>query len=220
MNKKLWYIQQLDLFKELTKEKLKQIESLILMKEYCKREVIFEPGDKNKVFIVKTGQVELYQLSPTGKKAIIERLLPGSIFGDLGTEGENELFVEATTDSYVCSLQKDKFFTMVSQYPKLSEKLMKQLFHRLLKVEKRMSSVATDSAFQRLVKLLLSLGKKKADDSMEVSEKFTHEELAQMLGISRQTVTTIINQLEKKGLIKRIQKSLQFTPSKLELLTS
>lgn len=220
MNKKLWYIQQLDLFRELTKDKLKQIESLILMKEYCKREVIFEPGDKDKVFIVKTGQVELYQLSPTGKKAIIERLLPGSIFGDLGTEGENELFVEATTDSYVCSLQKDKFFTLVSQYPELSEKLMKQLFHRLLQVEKRMSSVATDSAFQRFVKLLLSLGKKKSNDYMEVSEKFTHEELAQMLGISRQTVTTIINQLEKKGLIKRIQKSLQFIPSKLKTLTS
>lgn len=220
MNKKLWYIQQLDLFREVTKEKLKQIESLILMREYCKKEVIFEPGDKDKVFIVKTGQVELYQLSPIGKKVIIERLLPGSIFGDLGTEGENELFVEATTDSYVCSLQKDRFFTMISQHPELSEKLMKQLFQRLLKVEKRMSSVATDSAFQRLVKLLLSLGKKKADDSMEVSEKFTHEELAQMLGISRQTVTTIINQLEKKGLIKRIQKSLQFIPSKLEPLTS
>ncbi|MBI2617596.1 Crp/Fnr family transcriptional regulator [Candidatus Gottesmanbacteria bacterium] len=220
MTKKLWYIQQLDLFKELTKEKLVQIESLIFMKEYGRREVIFEPGDKDKVFIVKTGQVELYQLSPSGKKVIIERLLPGSIFGDLGTEGEGETFVEATTNSYVCSLQKDRFFTMISQYPELSEKLMKQLFYRLLKVEKRMSSVATDSAFQRLVKLLLSLGKKKADDSMEVSEKFTHEELAQMLGISRQTVTTIINQLEKKGLITRIQKSLQFTSSKLESLTS
>lgn len=220
MKKKLWYIQQLDLFKELTKERLKQIESLLLMKEYCKREVIFEPGDKDKVFIVKTGQVELYELSSTGKKVIIERLLPGSIFGDLGSEGEIELFVEATTDSYVCSLQKDKFFALISQNPELSEKLMKQLFQRLLLVEKRMSSIASDNAFQRFVKLLLTLGKKKSQDYMEISDKFTHEELAQMLGISRQTVTTIINQLEKKGFIKRIQKSLQFIPSKLEPLTS
>jgi len=220
MNKKLWYIQQLDLFKGFAKEKLDNIESLFAMKEYCKREVIFEPGDKDKVFIVKTGQVELYQLTQTGKKTIIERLLPGSFFGDLGTEGESELFVEATTDSYVCSLHKDRFFTLVSQYPELSEKLMKQLFNRLVHVEKRMSSVAADSAFQRLIKLFLNLGKEKEEDYMEVSEKFTHEQLAQMLGISRQTVTTIINQLEKKGLIKRKGRSIQFSSAQLKQFTS
>lgn len=218
MTKKLWYIQQLDLFKGLAKDKLQKIESLFAMKEYGKREVIFEPGDRDKVFIVKSGQVELYQLSPSGKKIIIERLLPGSFFGDLGTEGETEIFVEATTDSYVCSLQKDRFFTMVSHYPNLSEKLMKQLFHRLTEVEKRMSSVASDTAIQRVIKLLLNLGKKK-EDIMEVSEKFTHEELSQMLGISRQTVTTLINQLEKKGLIKRSRKSIQFNPTELRQFT-
>lgn len=220
MSKKLWYIQQLDLFKGLAREKLLKIESLFSMREYCKREVIFEPGDKNKVFLVKTGQVELYQLTLSGKKVIIERLLPGSLFGDLGTGGEIELFVEATVDSYVCSLDKDKFFSLVSRYPELSEKLMKQLFHRLLQVEKRMSSVASDNAFGRIVKLFLNLGKEKENNIMEISEKYTHEEISQMLGISRQTVTTIINQLEKKGLIRRSRKTLQFTPSQLEQLTA
>lgn len=219
MSKKLWYIQQLDLFKGLAKEKLQGMESFFAMKQYVKKEVIFEPGDKDKVFIVKTGQVELYQLSPSGKKVIIERLLPGSLFGDLGTEGETETFVEATTNSYVCSLNKDKFFSLVSQYAQLSEKLMKQLFHRLTQVEKRMSSVATDNAFQRIIKLLLNLGKNKSEDSMEISDKFTHEELAQMLGISRQTVTTLINQLEKKGLIQRNGKSIRFKPSLLTQFT-
>src|SRR3989344_8706811 len=131
MNKKIWYIQQLDLFRGLAKETLVKIESLFFMREYCKREVIFEPGDKDKVFIVKTGQVELYQLTPGGKKVIIERLLPASIFGDLGTQGTAETFVEATVDSYVCSLGKDNFFALISRHPQLSEKLMKQLFNRL-----------------------------------------------------------------------------------------
>lgn len=220
MDKKLWYIQQLDLFKGLAKDKLHKIESLFAMKEYGKKEVIFEPGDKDKVFLVKTGQVELYQLTPAGKKTIIERLRPGSLFGDLGSEGSSEVFVEATIDSYVCSLKRDNFFALIAQHPDLSEKLMKQLFNRLLLVEKRMSSVAADNAFQRLVKLLLSLGRQKSENYMEISDKFTHEELAQMLGISRQTVTTLINQLEKKGLIKRSQKMLQFDPSQLESLTS
>ena len=50
---------------------------------------------------------------------------------------------------------------MVSQYPELSEKLMKQLFNRLTHVEKRRSSIASDSAFQRIIKLLLNLGKRR-----------------------------------------------------------
>ncbi|PJA55386.1 hypothetical protein CO165_03820 [Candidatus Roizmanbacteria bacterium CG_4_9_14_3_um_filter_33_18] len=217
MNKQIWYIQQLDLFKGITKEKLEYIDSLFDMKEYIKREVIFEPGDKNKVFIVKTGIVEIYQLNYSGKKVIIERLLPGSFFGDLGTEGKSELFVEATTNSYVCGLNKDRFFLLISQYPDISAKLMKQLFDRLLQVEKRMSSIASDNVFQRFIKLLLSLGKTKSSGHMEISNQYTHEELSQMLGISRQTVSTIINQLEKKGLIQRKGKLIYFNPS---ILTS
>jgi len=219
MNKKIWFIQQLNLFSSLTKEKLESVESLFAMKEYSKREVIFEPGDKDKVFIVKTGIVELYQLNSSGKKVIIERLLPGSFFGDLGTEGEYELFVEATTDSYVCALNKDRFFLLISQFPDLSAKLMKQLFHRLLQVEKRMSSIASDNVFQRFVKLLLNLGKVKSPDSMEIPNRYTHEELSQMLGISRQTVSTLINQLERKGLIEREGKRIFFNPANLTPLT-
>jgi CRP/FNR family transcriptional regulator len=220
MANKLWYIQQLDLFKGVAHEKLNQIEMMFAMREYCKREVIFKPGDRDKVFIVKTGQVELYQLSSSGKRIIIEQLLPGSIFGDFGVEGESELFVEATTNSYVCSLQKDKFFTLVSLNPELSEKLMKQLFQRLIHVEKRMSSVASDNAFQKIIKLFLSLGRKKTDHLMELPNKLTHDELSQMLGISRQTVTTLINQLEKKGLILRTGKAIAFNPQNLQDLTS
>lgn len=220
MNKKLWYIQQLDLFKDLAKDKLQQMESFFAMKQYAKREVIFEPGDKDNVFIIKTGQVELYQLTADGKKVIIEVLKPGSIFGDLGSESPSDTFVEATVDSYVCSLNKNRFFSLVSQSPELSEKLMKNLFNRLLLVEKRMSSVAVDNAPQRLVKLLLSLGKLQSKEHAEIAEQFTHEELAQMLGISRQTVTTLINQLERKGLVQRNGKSIRFNPSKLTQFTS
>lgn len=220
MSKKIWYIQQLDLFKDLALEKLRRIESMLFMKEYSKSEVIFEPGDKDKVFIVKTGRVELYQLNPSGKKMIIEVLKQGSIFGDLGYDSPTDIFVEATANSCVCSLSKNKFFSLISQHSELSEKLMKNLFNRLMNIEKRMSSLASDNAFGRLVKLLLSLGKKKEGEIAEISDKFTHEELAEMLGISRQTVTTLINQLEKKGYIKRTNKILRFFPQKLEKLAN
>lgn len=222
MNKKIWYLQQLDLFADLAREKLHQIESLFHMRDYNKREVIFEPGDQNKVFIVKTGRVEVYQLNSLGKKIIIEILKTGSFFGDLGSDSPTETYVEATVDSCVCSLDKHKFFSLISREPKLAEKLMKNLFNRLLLVEKRASSLAIDNAFQRFIKLLLSIGKRPATNSedMQLADIYTHEELAQMLGISRQTMTTLINRMEKQNLLSREGKKLKFNKTQLEKLTS
>ncbi|HET9946485.1 MAG TPA: Crp/Fnr family transcriptional regulator [Patescibacteria group bacterium] len=216
MDNKLWYLQQLSLFKNIPKDKLEQVENVFFMKHYAKKEIIFEPGDHDKVFIVKTGEVKLYRLNASGKKVIIERLLPGSFFGDLGTNGPIDLFVEATSNSYVCSLNRDKFFSLVSQYPDLSEKLMKQLFERLMHVEKRMSSIASDTVLQRFVQLLLSFGKEKNQAFIEVPERLTHEEIAQMLGTSRQTITTLMNDLEKKGVIRRVKKALHLNSEKLQ----
>ena len=96
---------------------------------------------------------------------------------------------------------------------------MKSLFNRLLNMGKRLSSLAADNAFQKVLKLLLSLGKQRqAEDYVVFTDKFTHEELSQMLGVSRQTVTTLINQMEKKGLISRSGKSISFQPAMLEEL--
>jgi len=215
MSRKIWYIQQLNLFKDFAKDTLQKIDEAFAMKEYEKTEVVFEPGDKDKVFIVKTGQVEVYHITESGKKVIIERLKPGSFFGDLGTHSDQDVYVEATTNSYVCSIHKDTFFSMVSQYPSLSEKLMKQLFNRLLRAETRISSVITDNAMTRLYKFFKSHGDKEPDNTMKISESFTHEEIAQMIGISRQTVTTLINQLESKGILKRRNKTLYLIPDKV-----
>lgn len=224
MSKKIWYLQQLDLFSGLGQNELSKIDPLFTMREYCRKEIIFEPGDQNRVFIVKTGRVEVYQLSSSGRKVIIEVLKPGSIFGDLGTDAENETYVEAKTNSCVCLINKDKFFELISQRRELAEKLMKSLFNRLILVEKRVSSLAIDSALQRFVKLLISLGKKiegsTGGENTELADKFTHEELADMLGISRQTMTTLINSMEKDGLLFRTGKRLQFDRYRLEKLTS
>lgn len=224
MSKKIWYLQQLDLFSGLGQKELSKIDPLFTMREYCRKEIIFEPGDQNGVFIVKTGRVEVYQLNSTGKKVIIEVLKSGSIFGDLGTDAESETYVEAKTNSYVCLINKDIFFRLISRHQELSEKLMKSLFNRLILVEKRVSSLAVDSALQRFVKLLISLGKKiegsTGGENTELADKFTHEELADMLGISRQTMTTLINRMEKDGLLFRIGKRLQFDKFRLEKLTS
>lgn len=217
---KIWQLGKLDLFKNLSEEQMKTLENLFDMKEYCRREVILDPTHCCKVYIVKTGRVEIYSLTADGKKVIIDILKPGAIFADFGGAFSSGVFVEALDNSYICSIEKEDFFKEVSKESEVAERLMRHLFDRLLKMENKASSLAADSVLKRFLKLLLSLGKPDPKNELhDVTDAFTHEQLAQMIGVSRQTLTSLINQLEKQTLISRSKKRFSFNRSQLEGLT-
>ncbi len=222
-------LKQLDLFKALPEDMVKYISERFAEKEYDKRQVIFEPEDRDRVFLLKSGKVEIYQLTPDGKKIIIDVLSSGDVFGDLGIKEENEQalffenehFVEATTNSFVCVMNKDEFFDMVSKVPKLANILVKELFSKVIESEKQIAALASDNLLVKVKNLLLRLAKKHGevkDDRVVITTKFTHEQLAEMIGISRPTMTALLNRLEQDGVIAREGKIISFDPQKLASL--
>lgn len=219
MKQKLFYLTKLNLFKTLPKNQVEYISNKLTMKKYGKRQVLFEPEDKNKVFILKNGRVEIYQLTLEGKKIVVDVLGPGSVFGDLGTSEPNEQFIEATTDSLVCVIGKDQFFDMVTKIPQLANSLVKELFTKIIESEKQVAALASDDLLVKIKNLLLRLGKKygesKDEGRMVITTKFTHEQLADMIGVSRPTMTEFINKLERQGVIKREGKIISYSPQKL-----
>lgn len=221
MNQKLFYLTKLNLFKTLPKNHVEYISNKLTMKKYGKRQVLFEPEDKNKVFILKNGRVEIYQLTSEGKKIVIDVLGPGSVFGDLGTSEPNEQFIEATTDSLVCVIGKDQFFDMVTKIPQLANSLVKELFSKVIESEKQIAALASDNLFLKLKNLLARLSKKYGEQrngEITISAKFTHEQLAEMIGISRPTMTELLNKLGKQGFIRRNGKLISYNPQKLTSL--
>lgn len=211
-------LKQLDLFKALTEDMLKYISERFAEREYGKRQVIFEPEDRDKVFLLKSGKVEIYQLTPDGKKIIIDVLSSGDVFGDLGVKEENEHFVEATTNSFVCVMNKDEFFDMVSKVPQVANILVKELFSKVIESEKQIAALASDNLLVKVKNLLLRLAKKHGevkDDRVVITTKFTHEQLADMIGISRPTMTELLNKLEENRIIERDGKIISFDPQKL-----
>ncbi|MBI2022223.1 Crp/Fnr family transcriptional regulator [Candidatus Daviesbacteria bacterium] len=219
MNRKLVVLKQLNLFKALPEKEVELISELFGEKEYAKRQVIIEPEDKDKVFILKTGRVEIYQLSEDGKKIIVDILTPGNIFGDLGIEESAEHFVEATTDSFVCVMPKQNFFEMVSKNPRLSTTLVKELFNKVVESEKQIASLASDNLLVKIRNLLFRLSKnhgEKKDGKVFITTKFTHEQLAEMVGISRPTMTELLKRLGKENIIQRQGKIISYNPQKLE----
>jgi len=221
MNCKPWYLKQIDLFKTLTEKELMYISEKFLDREYKKRQVVFEPQDKDKIFILKTGRVEIYELTEDGKKIIVDTLGPGNVFGDLGVSESSELFVEATTDSFVCTMKKNDFFEIVSQNPHISYPLIRELFAKTVESEKQVASLAFNNIIIKIKDLLFRLSKKHSEINNErvvITIKFTHEQLADMIGISRPTMTELLNKLDRLGIIKREGKIISYYPQKLASL--
>lgn len=218
MNRKLMVLKQLNLFKSLPQDELERLGGYLIPKEYGKRQVILEPDDKDKVFILKSGKVEIYEITPDGKKIIIDVLSSGDVFGDLGIKEANEHFVEATTDSFVCIMNKQEFFEMVSKVPQVASILVQELFSKVIESEKQVAALASDNLLVKVKNLLLRLARKHGevkDDRVVITTKFTHEQLAEMVGISRPTMTELLNRLERDGVIQRSGKIISFDPQKL-----
>lgn len=216
---KLWYLKQLNLFKTLPDEEVKFISSQLVMKNYGKRQVIFEPQDKDKVFILKTGKVEIYKLTEDGKKIIVDTLTPGNVFGDLGNEPSGH-FIEALANSFVCVIKKEEFFEMISKNPKVMSILVHELFTKVIETEKQVGALASNNLVEKLKDLFLRLARKygiKSEGRVTIASKFTHEELSEMLGVSRPTMTEILGKLERQGVIERKNKIISFDPQSLAI---
>ncbi len=218
MNRKLWYLKQINLFKSLPESQLSRISARLSERNYAKRQVVFEPEDRNKVFILKSGRVEIYQLTPLGKKIIVDVLAPGNIFGDLGIDEASDHFVEATTDSFVCYMPKGEFFDMIAKNAKVANALIRELFTKIVESEKQVAALASDNILTKFTNLLVRLAKKHGErkgDQVVITTKFTHEQLADMIGISRPTMTELLSKLERQGIIKREGKIISYDPQKL-----
>ncbi len=219
MNRKLIVLKQLNLFKSLPQKELEHLAGHLTSKEYSKRQVILEPEDKDKIFILKSGKVEIYEITSDGKKIIVDVLGPGNVFGDLGLDEVNETFVEATTDSFVCTMSKKDFFQMVSQNPQIAYPLIRELFAKTVEAKKQVASLASNNVTVKVKDLLLRLSKRygeKLNNRVVITTKFTHEELAEMVGISRPTMTELLNKLEREGVIQRSGKIISYDPQKLQ----
>ncbi len=206
----------LELFKGLKQKDLDAIKGMFKEVSFSKHNLIFKPTDKGRVFIVKEGRIELYRKARNDQKFIIDVLKRNGIFGDLNLSKTSEIFAESMENSmcYVCAT-KD-FFSLLA-YPALAEKLFAYVFKRLVTIEDKLTSLATEDVLRRFLRLIIYLEKTSELQSIQSSmtDKYTHEQLSQMLGVSRQTITMLINELEDKGVIQRKKKKFAYQKNKL-----
>lgn len=214
---KLWYLENFGMLKALSKEEMQKLDSMAVMRHTPKKQVLYFPNDSsNSIYMLKAGKVKISRISPDGKEMILTILGPGEIFGELGITGqqEREEIAEVTDDAIICVVDIHDLQRMMKDNPSFNTEILKFIGFRLKRVQSRLESLIFKNAEQRIRSLLKELaedhGRAIAGDEnqREVKLGLTHEEIAKLTATSRQTVTTQLNELEKRGLIKYDRKRI------------
>lgn len=204
---KLWYLKNLDIFSHLRNEEHEMIEKASIMREVKKGERLYLQGsaDKN-IYLLKKGTVKITKLTPHGKEIILDIFKGGSIFGEMSAidPRERDESAEVLEDGLICTINRSQFQEMMQVVPGLSIKVTKMIRFRLWKIENRLLDLVYSSVEQRLAKTLINLlddfGIPRGEGYL-IKIKLTHNDYADLIASTRETVTATFNKLKKEGVI-------------------
>jgi len=213
-----WYLKHVELFSDLTEDEVKEIVEGILHGQYETKHFLYTPHDPpGSVYILKEGEVTLYK-SVGSKKVILDILKPGAIFGNISFDSESgeEHFAEVTQNAFICTLPHNYFLQIIQKRPDIALKALRILSRRVSQYEMQIRTLSALQARDRILATVKLLNEKE-DRSilppiLRKNMKITHEKLGNMTGLTRETVTKQLSDLEKEGLVSINRKNVELTP--------
>lgn len=212
---KLWFFEDVDLYQVFCPHKIKGMADSHVFQKYNKENFIYfsqDPSDH--VYLIKSGRIKIGSYSDDGKEIIKAILQPGEIFGELALVGEERRgdFAQAIDkDVEICPLTVVDMSELMKRSQQLSLQITQLIGFRLLKAERKIESLVFKDSRTRIIEYLYELGKDRGEKvGFEVLVKnfFTHQDIANLTATSRQTVTTVLNDLRDKNLINFDRKRL------------
>jgi CRP/FNR family cyclic AMP-dependent transcriptional regulator len=204
----LWHLENFNLFKTLNAFEKVKMSTKVKHNKMKKNEYIYFPEDpSSSIFFLKKGRVKIGTYSDNGKEIIKAILTPGEIFGELSLVGEekrNDFAIALDNDLIVCSLGMKDMEEMIEKNPLIGLKVTKIIGFRLQKIERRLESLIFKDARTRIIDFIVDLGHEKGKaigQEILVKHNLTHLDMANLTATSRQTVTTILNELKEQNLI-------------------
>ena len=166
----------------------------------CERgRVFYTPSDQGEViFILKRGLVDLYRIGADGRKLVMARLKPRTIFGEMVMVGQGMYgcYAEAAEDCLICILSRSDLMSLVRRNPEVGLNLLTELSLRLQEREANLESLAFRTVPSRLAAFLLDEA-----DPFGTVVGLTHQDIGERLGIYRETVSQALGRFRVDGLI-------------------
>ncbi|MDT7687865.1 MAG: family transcriptional regulator, cyclic receptor protein [Acidobacteriota bacterium] len=187
-----------DLFGGLSPEELREVERVTLTRSFRRGQVIYTPGETGEaLFLLREGAVQIYRMSPEGRKLVIAHLLPFSFFGEMSCIGQGmyDTFAEVTEDSTIVTMNCEVLNRLLINKPEIARRILESFGRRVLEAERQLEETVFKGIPARVAALLLREANGDAVDGL------THQDIAERLGVYRETATNALNELKAASLI-------------------
>lgn len=228
-----WYLTPSDFLGNLAEEDRYAFFRLGDSRAYDKNAFVFRSGDPGRnVYVLREGRAKIYKISQSGKEVILWFCFPGEVFGlaEASRGGPRDVYSQVCSDAVVHRIPRQQFSQFVESRPRVAMQVIDLLSCRLRVLGDILTNLATDDATSRVIKLLLRLCSRYGqvsngcgilgggDGAICLDIPLTHQEMADMLGTSRQTVSSVISELKKAGALKTAHRHMHVEPGRLETL--
>ena len=209
-----------ELFSELNEEQLGMIANLVIVKNFNREETVVLEGDDSvqALYLIATGSVQVYMTGIDGRETILSFLERGDFFGEMSLiDGEpRSASVRTVTDATLLVIHRESFLSLLRKTPEIAMALMSELCKRLRKANKQIGSLSTMSVSGRVAGTLLNLMQERGvrihtDNGNMVTvihNRPTQQQLADMSGTTRETVSRICSLLVRANAIAMTGKDI------------
>lgn len=200
------------LFNCLTDEECESLLQVAIRKTYPKNMMLFTEGDKShSIYMILRGKVKVTIIDENGKEFILSILGPGDYFGEMAALGENEsrsASVVTREPTELLIIFKEDFRRLIGSNPDIVFNLLKGLITRLRDADKKIESLALMDVYGRVARLFTGLARPHGDNTFIIDEKLTHQEIANMVGASREMISRVMKELTTGNYITTEKKQI------------
>ena len=196
-----------ELFEGLNDHDLAALDERFAVAHFRKGELVYSPYDVgDALFLIESGRVRLFRSASDGRQVTLALLDPGSSFGQVTMldHSTHDAYAEAMADCTLRVLRLPELERALAEHPRMAMNLLRSLAERLHDAEDQIESLAFRPVPARLAAKLLELMDRYGrvtPTGIRIDERFTHMQLAEMIGTSRETLTKVLNELRDAHLI-------------------
>jgi CRP-like cAMP-binding protein len=191
----------MDIFRDLEAEAISAFEQQTEIRTCRKGQILYSQEDRAEVlFLLKRGRVQLYRLTPSGKRLDLTLIQPGTFFGEMPWLGESlrHTFAETVEDSLLCVMSRKDVERLLLEKPRVALRMIEVLARRLALCDARLEEMAYRSVPARISAVLLRLSQEHRGEAVPI----THQELGDMIGALRESVTKTLDEFQRAGLVE------------------
>ncbi len=205
------------MFEGLTEEQAEKLDHHALIRKYKRQSIIYSPTEPGQsVLVLAGGRVKIKDLTPDGKETILAFIEEGEIFGELSIlDGDSrQEYAEAVQDSEVLLLPRQNMLWLMEERSDLALSITKLIGLRRRRIENRLRNILFLPSRERMLRMLAELIESHGDlhgNQCFIRLALSHQELASLIGVTRETVTSVLGHLQADGLIRVQRRKITIT---------